>query len=286
MPTGLGHPDERGGHLAHLGDAAGRAVDVGRGDGLDRVDDQQSGPDRVDVAEHRAQVGLGGEEQVRVEGTRCGRPACAPVRRTPRRSRRASGSWGRRSTPPPRGGASTCPRRVPPRAGPPLRGRCPPPSTRSSSSTPVGRAWVSSASTSWMRRAGSVTGPASVVRPGAPPGSATVPHAWHSPHRPTHLGVCHPHSEHRSVTPRLPPAVRPAAFAMPATLGPPADTPAEGDATYATRRVSRPERHRQRGSAGWGATVGVRATWASQCRTSSSYAAGPMSAVSSGPFET
>jgi hypothetical protein len=24
-----------------------------------------------------------------------------------------------------------------------------------------------------------------------------VPHAWHSPHRPTHFGACQPHSVHR-----------------------------------------------------------------------------------------
>ena len=27
--------------------------------------------------------------------------------------------------------------------------------------------------------------------------STTVPHCWHSPHRPTHLIVVHPHSVHR-----------------------------------------------------------------------------------------
>ena len=26
--------------------------------------------------------------------------------------------------------------------------------------------------------------------------SATVPHCWHSPHRPAHRMLCHPHSEH------------------------------------------------------------------------------------------
>ena len=28
--------------------------------------------------------------------------------------------------------------------------------------------------------------------------SATVPQAWHSPHRPTHFGACQPHSLHRN----------------------------------------------------------------------------------------
>ena len=29
------------------------------------------------------------------------------------------------------------------------------------------------------------------------PASATVPQAWHSPHRPAHLADCHPHSVQR-----------------------------------------------------------------------------------------
>ena len=45
--------------------------------------------------------------------------------------------------------------------------------------------------------AGVVTGLA-VVRPwGTAAASATDPHAWHSPHRPTHFAVSHPHSEQR-----------------------------------------------------------------------------------------
>jgi hypothetical protein len=38
------------------------------------------------------------------------------------------------------------------------------------------------------------------VRPGLAPAdraSSTVPQAWHSPHRPTHLPVSHPHSAQR-----------------------------------------------------------------------------------------
>ena len=60
----LGHPDQRGRDLADLADVARRPVDLGAGDGLHRVDDQQVGLDRVDVAEDRGQVGLGGQEQV------------------------------------------------------------------------------------------------------------------------------------------------------------------------------------------------------------------------------
>ena len=43
--AGLGHPDQGGRDLLDLGDAAGHALDVGGADGLDRVDDQQRGPD-------------------------------------------------------------------------------------------------------------------------------------------------------------------------------------------------------------------------------------------------
>ncbi len=39
--------------------------------------------------------------------------------------------------------------------------------------------------------------------------SATVPQAWHSPHRPTHFGACQPHSLHRNAA---------VDFAMPAPL--------------------------------------------------------------------
>ena len=57
----LGHLDERGGHLAHLGDVAGRALDLGAADGLHGVDDDQLGLERVDLAEHGGEVGLAGE---------------------------------------------------------------------------------------------------------------------------------------------------------------------------------------------------------------------------------
>ena len=52
-----------------------------------------------------------------------------------------------------------------------------------------------STSTCVMGRAG-VTVAAGAVRPARADGDATstVPQAWHSPHRPTHLLVVHPHS--------------------------------------------------------------------------------------------
>ena len=75
-------------------------------------------------------------------------------------------------------------------------GTRPPPSTRSSSATPLVRLLESSTDTSPIGTAGVVTGPAA-VRPRGAAASATLPHAWHSPHRPTHLAVSHPHSPHR-----------------------------------------------------------------------------------------
>ena len=75
-------------------------------------------------------------------------------------------------------------------------GTSPPPRTRSSSGTPLGRATDSVVATCPMGTAGVETGPAAARRVGAP-ASATDPQAWHSPQRPTHLAVSHPHSEQR-----------------------------------------------------------------------------------------
>jgi hypothetical protein len=59
------------------------------------------------------------------------------------------------------------------------------------------------ASTWPIGTAGALTGPARTRRNlagagAAAPASSTVPHAWHSPHRPAHLVVCQPHSVHRN----------------------------------------------------------------------------------------
>ena len=82
-------------------------------------------------------------------------------------------------------------------------GTIPPPSTRSSSPTPVGRARALSALTSPMGRAGSA-GRTAAARAGAalagpaPPADSTnssrVPHSRHSRHCPSHLGLVQPHS--------------------------------------------------------------------------------------------
>ena len=69
MPAVLGPLDDRRRHLAHLRDATGHAVDVGRADGLDRVDHEQGRRHLFDVGEEPAEVGLGGEVQLVVQRT-------------------------------------------------------------------------------------------------------------------------------------------------------------------------------------------------------------------------
>ncbi|TWG85040.1 hypothetical protein L603_000200000490 [Cellulosimicrobium cellulans J34] len=75
----------------------------------------------------------------------------------------------------------------------------PPPRTRSNSETPVGVARAASTLISPMGRAGERLGVTAVVRgpEAAGASSVTVPHSWHSPQRPTHLAVVHPHSLQR-----------------------------------------------------------------------------------------
>ena len=67
--AGLGHADQRGRDLLDLGDAAGHAVDAGRADGLDGVDDEQGRSDLLDVGEHGAEVGLRGEVELGLHAT-------------------------------------------------------------------------------------------------------------------------------------------------------------------------------------------------------------------------
>ncbi|MPM81605.1 hypothetical protein SDC9_128661 [bioreactor metagenome] len=57
--AGLGDPDQRGGHLADLGDPTGRTVGVLGRHRLHGVDDEQCGGDLLDVAEDGPQVTLG-----------------------------------------------------------------------------------------------------------------------------------------------------------------------------------------------------------------------------------
>ena len=83
-------------------------------------------------------------------------------------------------------------------------GTSPPPSTRSSSPTPVGRARASSGSSSPIGRAARVTGAGETARRGKAPSSATVPHAWHSGQRPTQRTDSVPHSVQRKPGLRAP----------------------------------------------------------------------------------
>jgi hypothetical protein len=63
-PSALRLPHEGCGHLLDLGDAARDAVDPGNPDRLDGVDDEEVGAQLLDVGEHRAEVGLGGEVEL------------------------------------------------------------------------------------------------------------------------------------------------------------------------------------------------------------------------------
>src|SRR5581483_6886258 len=77
-------------------------------------------------------------------------------------------------------------------------GTSPPPSTRSSSATPLDTEVAASTATSPMGTAFAVTAPGATRSAGAPT-SATDPHVWHSPHRPTHLAASQPHSPQRNI---------------------------------------------------------------------------------------
>ena len=77
-------------------------------------------------------------------------------------------------------------------------GTKPPPSTRSNSDTPELLAFALSKLTSPIGRAAAVTGPATSDNFLGAATSSTDPHAWHSPHRPTHLVLDHPHSLQRN----------------------------------------------------------------------------------------
>src|SRR5690625_1132703 len=96
-------------------------------------------------------------------------------------------------------------------------GTAPPPRTRSSSSIPVGTASAVSTLISVMGRARELTGAGATEAGAGAPASSTVPHDWHSPQRPTHFRVDHPHSVHRNVVF--------AALAMVITLSGLGDTP-------------------------------------------------------------
>ena len=169
------------------------------GDGLHGVDDQQPGLHLVDLAEHRRQVVLGGQVDVRVQRahpvgaeTHLGRdssPLTISTGPCPRAAHALAADSSSVDLPTPGSPASST-------TAPGVR---PPPSTRSSSATPlacgldqVGRHLVD------PQRPAVVTGPAVTRRSvtSAGPASISVPHAWHSGHRPCHLAGRCPHSPH------------------------------------------------------------------------------------------
>ena len=64
----LGHRDECAGHGPDLGNASGTALDLRRGDGLNRVHHQQGGAGRLHVPQQGPELGLRGQEQPGVQG--------------------------------------------------------------------------------------------------------------------------------------------------------------------------------------------------------------------------
>jgi hypothetical protein len=83
-------------------------------------------------------------------------------------------------------------------------GTIPPPSTRSNSAMPLGQCATDSAPISVMGRAMRpseiLTGATPrLASPTVSDWSMTVPHDWHSPQRPTHLTLDHPHSVQRKL---------------------------------------------------------------------------------------
>ena len=93
-------------------------------------------------------------------------------------------------------------------------GARPSPSTRSSSSMPVRLRRASSVGTCEMRCAERDGAAAVTFVNFGVPRSATLPHAWHSPQRPTQRAVVQPHSEHWKES----------CFAMPGSLRRATDT--------------------------------------------------------------
>ena len=223
MPRSLASRDQRGGDRADLGHAAGRAVDLGVAMVCTESTTSSAGLHRVEVPEHRAQVGLGGEVELVVQGADplgpqphlAGRLLTGDVERA---VRRVAPTAGRR-----RAAASTCRRPARRRAARRRRARGRRRAPGRARRRRSGGRWP--ASTSEPRRsacAGDDTGPArDRGRPSAPPTSATVPHAWHSPQRPIQRAVVQPHSEHANDVALL--LVCPAVFAMPNNLSETAD---------------------------------------------------------------
>ena len=155
--------------------------------------------DRVDVAEHGGQVGLRGEVERRGRARRCARRAAAPAHAdsSPETisARDAVGAEAVRDLEQQRGLARR-PARRPAAAPRRARGRRRAPG-RARRCRSAGRA-AACTSTSPIGSAAALTGPAATAaRARRRPTSATVPQAWHSGQRPTHLAAVCPHSVQR-----------------------------------------------------------------------------------------
>ena len=186
----LGHRDQRRGDLADLGDPAGGALDGGRA--------RWSAPSRRPAAsgstastwrEHGAEVGLGREVELGCEGADAPGPQPHLRRRllTGDDQRRAAGRAATRA--PTSSSSVDLPTPGSPASRTTAPGTSPPPSTRSSSATPVGPRRAPRRRPRRSAAPARVTGPARRPRraeAGAPT-SSRVPQAWHSGQRPTHL---------------------------------------------------------------------------------------------------
>ena len=181
---------------------AGQAVGQRARHGLHGVDDEQFGGDlrRPGRGSWRGRSRRRGT--ARRGGRPCGRRGAGPGRWTPRRSRRARG--GRVAAT--RAATSRSSVDLPTPGSPESRmaapATMPPPSTRSNSPMPLGRCAACCISTSPIglaaRAAVGTTACSERTMPVCSAASTTVPHCWHSAHRPTHFTVLQPHSVHRN----------------------------------------------------------------------------------------
>ena len=146
----------------------------------------------------RRQVGLGGQVQLVVHGAGAlGAQPDLPRRllagdvEDRARSRRPCAATSSSSVDLPTPGSPASSTTAP--------GTSPPPSTRSSSATPVGRArrGVELDLGDPPGRATTAPPPRPCARPRRAATCSSVPHAWHDGQRPTHCAVCCPHSAQR-----------------------------------------------------------------------------------------
>ncbi len=191
----LRHPDEPLRTLTHLAHRAGDAADFRIEHRLDRIDGQDIGADLGDMVEHDGQGSLTDDQQVRVQRVEAsGRSRTCSTDSSAQTSRHVAPVAAIR----PSAWSSSVLLPIP--GSPPSRvtepATSPPPSTRSSSGTPVGRldAAVGSTAASAMTGAG-VVASGSPLTPGPPERCSTrLDHAPHSGQRPSHFGAWASHS--------------------------------------------------------------------------------------------